>query len=527
MALLTKQLVDEQIRESFSALTDLSSKYNVDTMRAELEQQITRLKQQEQIFLNAVNAETIEQVRQRISKYREDFPKIQNLNGPALLTSFLKPAEASMEYLTDERQRKFVDFFSKIPEDIVQAEDFSGWFQGILNSIQTSGRVRITSGYSDAKSVSDIVLRRLTAAQNRRIDEIISGKAPLSEGFSKRLDEIRTTLNEDSVSVMYTRSDWAALTEAQKESEIKDKLKRGEITDHQLNLLLEQLSELIISQGPAHNQYFRDAVREVIFEQNSKTKVFYGRNMLNGITGLLGEIQGLFFVKSLLGEAGNYKAEISWVGGIGNPHEDLILKSLGKMVGIQVKNSSKDIEEMGQMSDISFMTRAANSFEEVKKRLGAADYQDILSIYEMNAFNIEYVVENGIYSPGDNDEFRPSRENIEFLASEADRIMALFAGALMYMSVGEEFSSLEVGNSVYILGGLTMKLASEILIELFGKLERYEKEIGFKITSYFDKGANKIGNIADYFNANKGKHGSSVRNSLGQLFLQSSYSFSI
>jgi hypothetical protein len=56
--------------------------------------------------------------------------------------------------------------------------------------------------------------------------------------------------------------------------------------------------------------------------------------MMNGITGLLGEIQGLFFIKSLLGDAANTVDSVEWVGGKGNPHEDLILSSLGKMVGI-------------------------------------------------------------------------------------------------------------------------------------------------------------------------------------------------
>ena len=54
------------------------------------------------------------------------------------------------------------------------------------------------------------------------------------------------------------------------------------------------------------------------------------------------------------------------------------------------------------MEDISFMNRAAWSFDSVVKRIGAADYQDILSIYEMEAFNIEYLIEDGIYKKGDN-----------------------------------------------------------------------------------------------------------------------------
>ena len=179
------------------------------------------------------------------------------------------------------------------------------------------------------------------------------------------------------------------------------------------------------------------------------------------------------------------------------------------------------------MEDISFMNRAAWSFDSVVKRIGAADYQDILSIYEMEAFNIEYLIEGGIYKKGDNDSFKPTRDNIVFLAREADRIMALFAGALMYMAVGEEFTDIETGNSVYILGGATLKLASEILVSLFKKLENYEKDIGFKISAHFEKGASQVGNIVDYFNSNKASRGNSVSKALGNLFLTSSFTFDL
>ena len=145
----------------------------------------------------------------------------------------------------------------------------------------------------------------------------------------------------------------------------------------------------------------------------------------------------------------------------------------------------------------------------------------------MDAFNIEYIVEDGVYKKSDNTAFKPTRDNIVFLAKEADRIMALFAGALMYMAVGEEFSNIETGNSVYILGGATLRLASEILSSLFAKLENYEKDIGFRISAYFDKGASQVGNIVDYFNSNKSSRGKSVTEALGNLFLSSSYTFEI
>lgn len=526
MALLKKSLVEEQIRESFLALTDLSSKYNVDTMRNELNQQIENLKKQEQIFLDAVNASSIQVVNQRIQQYKQDYPKIKNLSGPSLYKEFLKSIEVSQAYLEDQQQKEFVDFFSRVSvEGLDPSEDFAKWFQTILNSVDigVKGGIHKTAAYKGETEIKNVLLKKLTKQQQARVKQFMRGGALKQNSKHK----ISVSQESDSVQVTFSTQDWANLTDGQKASQIQEQLQKGILSQEWLEDRVAKIYDLIISKGPSHNIHFVNATREVIFDPDTKTKVFYGGNMLNGITGLLGEIQGMFFIKSLLGEANNVEGTVEWVGGKGNPHEDLILQSLGKMVGIQVKNSYKDVEKIGKMEDITFMSRAAWSFDSVVKRIGAADYQDILSIYEMEAFNIEYLIEDGIYKKGDNNVFKPTRDNIVFLAREADRIMALFAGALMYMAVGEEFTDIETGNSVYVLGGATLKLASEILVSLFKKLENYEKDIGFKISAHFERGASQVGNIVDYFNSNKASRGNSVSKALGNLFLTSSFTFEI
>lgn len=527
MALLTKDAVDLQLESSEQILSDLSSRYNIQTMKSKLQAQIEHLRQQESLFLSALGASSLEEVNQRIKEYKQALPQITNLNGHGLYLSFLNSIEASMEYLENEEQKRFIDYFSQIPDASrwLDTNDFVSWFHSILNSV-SAGHVSATHGYTGATSYEQVIVKKLTEAQRRRLNEYIKqdkGRSLINSTIS--------IINEgNSVVTTQNISDWATLTQNQKKSTIDKMLDKNQLSSHQLDNMLRQLYELIISKGPTNNKLFRQSVGEVIFEKNSKTKVFYAGNMLNGITGLLGEIQALFFIKSILGETGAQGADISWIGGIDNPHEDLALQYAGNKVGIQVKNAYKDVEKIGQMADISFMNKAALNFEEVKSELGA-DYEDILAIYEMDAFNIEYQTktENGktLYYAAKNDDFAPSRENIESLCAQADRIMALFAGALMYMQVGEEFSNIEVGNSVFFLGGAVMKFASEILVSIFNKLEQMEENLGFKITSYFNKGQSKVGTIVDYFNSNQGNHGRSVSQALGQLFLQSSYTFTL
>ena len=527
MALLTKDAVDIQLEQSETILSDISSRYNVRTMKNKLLAQINNLKAQESKFLQALGAKSLQQINQRIKEYKEAMPKIKNLSGHSLYMSFLNSIESSIEYIENEEQKRFIDYFSQIPDASgwLKSEDFIGWFQGQLNSVST-GHVSATHGYTGATSIEQVIVKRLTEAQRRRLRQYIS------EDKGRSLIDSNITISNDGNSVTTTQNipNWATLTQSEKKSVVDKMIDKGQISSKQIDNMLKQLYSLIISNGPTENKIFRQSVGEVIFESKSKTKVFYGGNMLNGITGLLGEIQALFFIKSILGEKNTQDASIDWVGGIKNPHEDLILQYAGDKIGIQVKNAYKDIEKLGQMSDISFMNKAALNFEEVKKELGQ-DYNDILAIYEMDAFNIEYRTkqENGktIYYAAKNETFAPTRENIEALSSQADRVMALFAGALMYMSIGEEFSDIQVGNSIYFVGGAIMKFASEILISIFNKLEQVEEDLGFKITSYFNKGQNNISTIAEYFNSNQSNRSRSVSGALGQLFLESSYTFTL
>ena len=96
---------------------------------------------------------------------------------------------------------------------------------------------------------------------------------------------------------------------------------------------------------------------------------------------------------------------------------------------------------------------------EIRDRLGD-DYNDILQIYEMDAFNVGYNKKwdsnqnKYIYFRDDgNVEFLPSREKIEELSRRVDRTMALFAASLMYMSASKEVTSIAGGNCVFLLGG--------------------------------------------------------------------------
>jgi len=119
-----------------------------------------------------------------------------------------------------------------------------------------------------------------------------------------------------------------------------------------------------------------------------------GNNVIDGITGLLGETAGLYIFQTLFQTSDLPKTALKWVGGLKNPHEDLTvaLNDVSKNVlGIQVKNTTKSIEN-GVLENINFMSRRAT---DILKLVGVdQEGQDILyDIYQMHAFNIEYLTE--------------------------------------------------------------------------------------------------------------------------------------
>lgn len=534
MALLTQDAVEAQLGESSSLLTAIGNKYNINTLKDDLEAQIKALKAKEQSFLNIMGVSNIDQLNLKLKKLRdEELPAISNLSGTGLNKVFLQPTRISQENITGKYKQKFIDYFSAQEGygTFLSPDEFQNWFKGILNTGHKGTPFTATSGFIDATALEQVIISKLSRAQQARVKSFLGLKESENLGATITTSTTSNTLTQ----TLNYNSDWGTITNFSKGSDIQAMLKSGSITQQDVDNVLKNLETYIVSKVPG-SALFNQVVHEVLYEPNSIYKIFYGGNMINGITGLLGEIQGLYIIRRLLGkQVWGTKGYVDWVGGINNPHEDLIMTVLEngvfKELGIQIKNSAKDIEKLGQLSNVSFTRKSGINISDIRSKLGS-DYDDILKIYEMEAFNIEYekdIDKNGkiIYVARSNGEFSPTRGKIEALARAADRTMALFAASLMYMSVNIQTNEItEGGNSVYLIGGTVFQLASEILTKLFAQLEAEEEKIGFKITSYFDKASNGIGTIVDYFNSKDARKGS-VSEARGKVILESSYTFTL
>ena len=532
MALLTQAAVESQLDLSSDLLNNIEQKYNISTMKNELQAQLNSLKNKERVFLNIMGVTNIDELNRRLKDLKQDLPGLQNLSGSNLNKVFLQPTRYARENQTGEYKQKFINYFlyQEGYGDFLTPKDFGDWFLGILNEGHKGTPFSARSGFIDATSLEQVIISKLSEAQQKRVKGFLGLEESVNLGAT-----IQTTTTTDTLThTLNYKEGWAGVTGFTKGADIQAMLQKGTLKQEWLMEIIGNLENYIISNVStvSESALFNSVVHEVLYEPSSLTKIFYGGNMVNGITGLLGEIQGLYIIKKLMGSGAD--RFVNWTGGIKNPHEDLVMSifsnGIFEKIGVQIKNSAKDIEKIGQLADVSFTKKSGINITDIKNRLGS-DYEDIIKIYEMDAFNVEYMPvtdEKGrkFYKAMDNDKFKGTRQRIEQLSDRADRTMALFAGSLMYMSISINATESLGGNCVFLLGGSVFQLASQILTNLFKQLEKEEEELSFKVTSYFERGSNGIGTIVDYLNSKEARKGSASL-ARGNVILESAYTFSI
>lgn len=220
---------------------------------------------------------------------------------------------------------------------------------------------------------------------------------------------------------------------------------------------------------------FYPEIREFLLRDPAQ--IYAGRNA-KSITGLLGELQGYLYMTIILGRE---PSSIGWVGGQQREghqsHTDLtmVLKGEGieeKEIGIQVKNSIND-NMIIQFQDMVGLT------------------EDFKSIYYFDKFNVPYEITGPRGSrkavSGNPPTFTSTRNQIESLREEADRVASLQAAAMMYMDVAEEFSKTGQANRniLYIISGQIFDAAT-MLTKIRNAIDTRSKS-SFALQAYLKK----------------------------------------
>lgn len=304
-------------------------------------------------------------------------------------------------------------------------------------------------------------------------------------------------------------------------------------------LVNEYMINYISSQSSVSNKpLMEQCIREMVAQKDT---LFFVGATAKGITGILGEIQGLYFIRSILNDNHIADNAASWIGGIKNPHADLILKNVAQeYFGIQVKNTSRE-EAIQEVDFEKFKTRMNKEmsggnmsfdwFKETSQDFGKTLRQDpvlfdaVTGLLGMEQFNVPYLWANDKayeVGMGENLAFAPVRQSIIDAASHAREAALSFVAGMMYMQLEPASTGSGDSNSLYLIGGTLAITSASILRDIINQLKDHILSFKIELSRVINEKAKKksIGTIVEFLNAGSGNHLNTT-----QYVLQSSYTF--
>ena len=521
-----------QILDNYSK----SEEYSLDAIKNKLRALIA---QTTKIALSAYarlgyTGNDIQEVENRFNQRLQQAKSgVSALSGLSLEQCFLQALKEASAFSLNMQQEynEFVNFLERRAEkngsDV--ASEFAKEMKGLIGDF----RVTMSSDGSTARFASGSgklsgafapkfspTFTELSSKMRKDVGDYISknkGSFQLeSETFSSDENSISMQWMVDSVDI---------------NSFLKMKAEEKTILFRRYPEILDILNQKFIGQiiqkcGTANQAYLRRAIQKVIGKEGGKEAFFVGGN-IKDMTGILGEIQVLYYLLEITD--GKIDENMGWVGGLNNPHSDIILRQLGNNFGIQVKNTSTDIEKQVEFQGFNFEGAGASymgqgfmklvhtdaALEELKK---IADTQLVLAIENilgMESFNVEYRWHDGAAHEEGNEEFVMVRSEILTRAKQALQIAQIFPVAMMYMQT--EMQSNQQSNILYFVAGEKVRSAATILLNILRQLD--EEISSFKLTMKNRMTVNeKQKNIVDFLNAKEGEHNF-------HYTLQSSYNF--
>ena len=358
------------------------------------------------------------------------------------------------------------------------------------------------------------ISRLLIMAQQQGI--AIDGLLP--ESTKKLIDmNITSNIHDNTMSLYFNiYEDIPELNNIKTEKKARDyfeKLKTKNPT--QYNILVEELIQnalkftnqyFTVAHLPQNRQAeltqrFEQAIRDIV--TNYPASLFMGSN-IQGIIGILGEIQGLYYVYSIMGD--NYPTVppdilVQWIGGDttagsgAKTGADIFIAIAEKAgYGIQVKNSMDELSSTS-FSDFTLKDTDENAFfsQLVEFGIDPNIVSAIEDVFMMRGFNIGYHY-NGLqpvagepYGPRAG-EYHTDYARILELVERAQRFMALAAAMIMRIQYLEGINYKE-SNTLWLIGGTAAISAAQILRDLIDQINNVENSNTFKTTAttYVDK----------------------------------------
>ena len=461
--------LEPQIKAAEAAIDEAWQLANENRLYFQLEQQINTLNQKElELFRNHFNIscsspqQGIEILQERINLYNNKVTALNSLSGQNIsqlvedyqmdingILAFYKNFVTSMETkivgviekTEQEAMKELSREIIKLANSINKKTKMGSAINELVN-ITFSAKAQKEKFSSNAfkkannKSLFSGALKDTTQLTEKLIKNIYANRKELNRALKKQNKEEFPILNiiiknnyGDSV------SEYAQATGGFATASERTKNKKYDMLPE-----IDKVAALISSK--IGNNFYPE-IREFLLRDPAE--MYGGRNAKN-ITGLLGELQGYLYMRIILGRE---PSSIGWVGGQQREghqsHTDLtmVLNNEGieeREIGIQVKNSIND-NMIIQFQDMVGLT------------------EDFKSIYYFEKFNVPYEITGPKGSrqavSGNPPTFVSTRNQIESLREEADRVASLQAAAMMYMDIAEEFSKTGQANRniLYIISG--------------------------------------------------------------------------
>lgn len=461
--------LEPQIKAAEAAIDEAWQLANEKQLYYQLEQQINTLNQKElELFRNHFNIscsspqQGIQILQERINEYNQKTAALNSLSGQnisqlvedyqmdingilAFYNNFVTSMETKIVGIVEKTEQEAMKELSKeiikLANSINKRTKMGSAINDLVN-ITFSAKAQEGKFSSNAfkktssKSLFSGALKDTTQLTEKLIKNIYAKRKELNRALKKQNKEEFPILNiiiknnyGDSV------SEYAQATGGFTTASERTKNKKYDMIPE-----VDKVAALISSK--IGNNFYPE-IREFLLRDPAQ--IYAGRNA-KSITGLLGELQGYLYMTIILGRE---PSSIGWVGSQQREghqsHTDLtmVLNNEGieeREIGIQVKNSIND-NMIIQFQDMVGLT------------------EDFKSIYYFDKFNVPYEITGPRGSrkavSGNPPTFVSTRNQIESLREEADRVASLQAAAMMYMDVAEEFSKTGQANRniLYIISG--------------------------------------------------------------------------
>ena len=506
---------------------------------------IKEYRKKEQKVLNSIfGVNSIEELNIKLNETLNACSQIKNLSGKMLKIPQLQNGWNSTQYL--EAQRLINDLIRQKVDIIKTATTDEGirtvinmgkqqLFRDIFTSFGVAGKGNKNGiRYSSKSNTANITIKdgkytfdlSFTPFQ---IDKIM-GKRNLIPEIQTIYEKIenygvkqKVTINNNGIEIVY---DYLTLTSSRSSSDAK-KLDKNQIQE-----INQQITNLILGTLNFTNAEDRILIQQILNEIIAKDFYVYfiGKNV-NGIIGLLGEIQALFLLRKMFK---NKNVSANWQANdlinSQKKHTDILLQYADKSFGIQIKNSTKQSNIVASFTEKNLNT-LINELDIPK------DIQDLIkNYYSTKSFNVKYQYnnKNGYYEvsnfnpmTADRQAFQDAQKELLSMQSGMEKYFALFIEQLMYATSLEEITEGADSNSnmLWLVSGTEFYSFSQILENILIGMKN-SSQLRLQISAYVKKNSslNESYTIVQALNSGKYKmkHSSDVSQ---RLYFKSAYRF--